>query len=318
MASRQSAERQQSGEPVRPSGPVLGSAPTPLVTADRRSAACLPYQSQPKTGREFEGGAFIGGEVAVPLSSLDEIQTNRDTVHDPYRLGKCGRLSLRGIAKVSPNSAKFVKVTCKCWSCPHCAPRKAMRYKRAVGELAETHRLNKMLTLTLDPNKLNGEDSARYINRIFANFRIYLKRKLKRSPKFIRVLECHKSGVAHLHILLDSFIQQKWISNVWSRLGGGVIVDIRQIQMRSAASYLGKYLTKEMLLNPPKRSRRVTTSRGLKLNPKIASELSWSLVSVPIGRLHQFYWKQASNLQTDAEGNITGFDLTFPNVTETP
>ena len=209
-------------------------------------------------------------------------------------------------------------VRCKCWTCPTCAPRKANRYRKAIGELAEAHRLNKLLTLTLSTEKLNGEDSTRYINRIFCNLRIYLKRKLGRSPKYIRILEYQKNSNAHLHILLGDYVPQEWLSEAWSSLGGGHIVDIRRVTMHRVSHYLSKYLTKQMIINAPKRTRRVTTSRGLTLNPKIASELSWSLVSVPIGRLHQFYWKEASNVQTDAEGNVTGFDLTFPNVTEKP
>jgi hypothetical protein len=209
-------------------------------------------------------------------------------------------------------------VRCKCWTCPTCAPRKANRYRKAIGELAEAHRLNKLLTLTLSPEKLNGEDSTRFINRIFGNLRIYLKRKLGRSPKYIRILEYQKNGNAHLHILLGDYVPQRWLSEAWSSLGGGHIVDIRRVTMHRVSHYLSKYLTKQMILSAPKRARRVTTSRGIKLNPKVVSELSWSKVSLPIGVLYQFHWKEASNVQTDAEGNVTGFDLTFPNQIGTP
>ena len=88
--------------------------------------------------------------------------------------------------------------------------------------------------------------------------------------------------------------------------------------MHRVSHYLSKYLTKQMILSAPKRARRVTTSRGIKLNPKVVSELSWSKVSLPIGVLYQFHWKEASNIQTDAEGNVTGFDLTFPTRIEKP
>ena len=348
MADKQSAKRQQSGERVYPSAPrtivgrtvqfaecdesqsgqrfLDGSAPRlKRHVAYCETAAGDSYSptagKDEKPSQEFEGSALIGGEAAVPLSSLDTIQNNRDTLRrDPYHLSlsKCGRLTLRGVARISPTSAKFTMVRCKCWTCPTCAQRKANRYRKAIGELAEAHRLNKLLTLTLSPEKLNGEDSTRFINRIFVNLRIYLKRKLGRSPKYIRILEYQKNGNAHLHILLGDYVPQQWLSEAWSSLGGGHIVDIRRVTMHRVSHYLSKYLTKQMILSAPKRARRVTTSRGIKLNPKVVSELSWSKVSLPIGVLYQFHWKEASNIQTDAEGNVTGFDLTFPNRIEKP
>ena len=67
----------QSGQPVSRSGPWL-IGPTLPPTADRTSETCVDMQQgvcprpaaqhQPKNAREFEGGALIGGEAAVPLS----------------------------------------------------------------------------------------------------------------------------------------------------------------------------------------------------------------------------------------------------------
>ena len=246
-----------------------------------------------------------------PSPLLDTIQNNGDSPRDPYRLSRCGKLTLRGLPQNGSGPAKFVGVTCKCWECPRCGPRKANRYRKAIGQLAEAHRLNVMLTLTLDPKKLAGQDSTSYINRVFRHFRTYLKRKLQRAPQYIRILEYHKTGIAHLHVLIHGYIPQKWISDAWSSLGGGKVVDIRRVSMHRVSHYLSKYLTKQMLLSAPKRSRRVTTSRGLKLNPRILSELTWNLISVPITRLYEVYWKNASNVSYDAEGNVTGFDLAF-------
>ena len=297
----------KSGKAVSHSAPVL-TKPTSPNTAGLKPETSL---CSAKSGRELEGGALISAEGAVPSPLLDTIQNNRDNPRDPYRLSRCGKLSLRGVAPGATNHAKFVRVTCKCWNCPGCGPRKANRYRKSIGRLAEANRLNVMLTLTLAGEKLNGEDSTRYINRIFGHFRTYLKRKLRRPPVYIRILEYQKNGNAHLHILLNGYIPQAWISDAWVSLGGGKIVDIRRVSMHKVSHYLSKYLTKQMLLSAPKRARRVTTSRGLKLNPKTLTEWSWNLVSVPVGRLHQHYWKQASNVQYDAEGNVTAFDLTF-------
>ena len=282
----------------------------------QQGAVTRPAQHQHKSGREFEGGVLIRAEGAVP-SALDTIQNNGDSPRDPYRISKCGKLSLRGVPPAA-NLEKFVGLTCKCWNCARCGPRKANRYRKAIGTLAEAHRLSTLLTLTLDPKKLNGEDSTLYINRIFRHFRTYLKRQLGRSPQYIRILEHQKNGNAHLHILLNAYIPQAWISNAWASLGGGRIVDVRHVSMRKVSHYLSKYLTKEMLLTAPKRSRRVTTSRGLKLNPKVVTEWKWNLVSVPIRRLYEVYWKTASDVRYDADDNVTAFERSIQTGTPNP
>ena len=296
----------KSGKAVSHSAPVL-TKPTSPNTAGLKPEASL---RSAKSGRGL-GQSPISAEGAVDSPLLDTIQSNCDSPRDPYRLSRCGKLTLRGVSQDGSGLAKYVGITCKCWDCPGCGPRKANRYRKAIGRLAEAHRLNVMLTLTLDPKKLAGQDSTRYINQIFRHFRTYLKRKLKRTPKYIRILEYHKTGIAHLHVLIHGYIPQQWISDAWSSLGGGTVVDIRRVSMHKVSHYLSKYLTKQMLLSAPKRSRRVTTSRGLKLNPKILSELTWNLISVPITRLYEVYWKNASNISYDAEGNVIGFDLAF-------
>jgi hypothetical protein len=247
---------------------------------------------QSKNGREFEGGALISAVGAVP-PSLDSIQNNRDTPTDPYRKKYCGRLTLFGVSAQKGGVGRFFKVTCKCWDCPNCAPRKANKYRKAIGKAAEEHKLNTMLTLTLDPSKLSGQDSARYISEVFADFRIYMKRRLGINPKYIRVLETQKNGTAHLHILLNCYLKQSWVSETWAALGGGKIVDIRRVDMHRASHYLSKYLTKEMLLSAPKRTRRVTTSRSIKLNPKererfdLEADSNTNRIPVPRLQIHR-------------------------------
>lgn len=316
---KRDAVPRKTGESVTHSDPGL-MEPSISTTGDRKSAARVNGKQgailrpasdhQHKNGRGL-GQSPISAEGAVPSPLLDTIQNNGDSPRDPYRLSRCGKLSLRGLPPDIPTLAKFVGVTCKCWNCPRCGHRKANRYRKAIGQLAEAHRLSILLTLTLDPKKLNGEDSTRYINRLFRHFRTYLKRKLHRAPTYIRILEHQKNGNAHVHILLNGYVPQEWISNAWASLGGGQIVDIRRVTMRSVSHYLSKYLTKQMLLSAPKRSRRVTTSRGLKLNPKILSEWTWTLVSVPVGRLYEFYWKNATDVSYDEEGKVTAFELAF-------
>lgn len=199
-------------------------------------------------------------------------------------------------------------MNCKCWYCSYCGPRKAKRYKHAIRITAEAHRLNRFLTLTLDPKKIEGEP-VRYLNATFAKLRVYWKRKYGVTPKYIRILEFQKSGNPHFHILIDRYIAQGWIAEAWQALGGGRMVDIRYVDLHQISRYLSKYLTKELLLSAPARSRRVTTSRGITLLGKPRSETRWTLVKLPIWILFDHYTGQVIFSSADEENVLESFSI---------
>src|SRR4051812_17345825 len=136
-----------------------------------------------------------GSEAAVP-SSLVKQEINRNNPRGKH----CGRFTVAGTdPKVS--RTHFRRVYCKCWDCSYCGPRRARRAKLSIQRHAERHRLSRFITLTVDPSKLHRAAPVPYINECFGKFRIYLKRKYGIAPTYIRVLEFHKSGLPHFHIL---------------------------------------------------------------------------------------------------------------------
>jgi hypothetical protein len=98
-------------------------------------------------------------------------------------------------------------------------------------------------------------------------------------------VEPQKSGHAHLHILVDRFIKQKWISDNWSAVGGGKIVHIKQVDVHRVGRYISKYLTKELLLSSYfSKYRRYSTSRDVKLFEKTEKGV-WKLVVTSLDRI---------------------------------
>jgi hypothetical protein len=332
---KRSAARINSGLPVDDSGPGLRVGPTAPATADRTSEACPPDSegsvSQSKSRRESESGALRTSEARLALrseaeqrSSLVLEETNRYTtvaleLHKRGRKHYCGLCSLRGRTQGEATET-IVRLDCKTWDCAYCGPRKAYRYKQAIRKIAEREELSRFLTLTLDPSKIEG-DPVRYLRVVFSKFRVYLYRKHGKSIKYITVLEFHKSGIPHLHVLLDRYIEQQWISESWSRLGGGKIVHITQVDVRRIANYLAKYLTKDLMLTTPKGTRltsirRVTTSRSLHLNEKQASETTWKLDNRSIFKLFAIYRDDALDVELDEEDFIRQF--VYPTAADVP
>ena len=319
----QDAVVHKTGTTVAHSVPVRGAANKP-TSADRKSDAFLcsadicegsglVTHHHAKSGQESGDGVPGGGKAATP-SSLDSLQINRNTSHEKFsasasfgRNKNCGRFTHVG---TSPDGKRrYIRVDCKCWDCRYCGPRKARRYKRAIRELAEAQKLNRFLTLTLDPSCMDHEDPVGYINKVFGKWRTYLKRKFGVSITYIRVLEFQQNGNPHFHILLDRFISQAWIKQSWQAVGGGKFVHIKYVDVHRISHYLSKYLTKEMLLSAPKRSRRVTVSRGLKLleKSKAAAETAWRLLRISIWALFDVLIPDLRSVELDTEGILKSF-----------
>ena len=351
---KRGAVRNNSGPPVDHSGPGLRVGPTTPATADRKSEACPPEfgvgfgvavdlavgvdlavdlgvgadVSQHKSGRESESRALSGASEASDVlrcgatqrgSSLVLNQSNRYDVASKElqaigRCKHCGARTLRGYA-LDGRSERLIRLNCKTWACAYCGSRKAWRYKQAIRVIAERLSLTRFLTLTLDPSKIEG-DAVRYLRRVFNKFRVSLFRKFKCAVNYIAILEFHKSGIPHLHVLVDRFIKQRWISEAWSALGGGGIVDIRFVDVHRISHYLAKYLTKELLMSAPLRSRRVTTSRSIHLLEKTASDTTWVMDERSIFQLFSIFESFAQDVQVDCDGFLFSFSL--PVGTDSP
>jgi len=107
---------------------------------------------------------------------------------------------------------------------------------------------------------------------------------------------------------LGRFLHQSWISKTWDALGGGRIVDIQRVDMHRISHYLSKYLTKEMILHAPKRARRVTSSKGLRLFEKQPKTHEWMVIPIPILRIFDVHRKVISKIETDTEGYLFAFE----------
>jgi hypothetical protein len=307
---KRGAVRVNSGQPVDHSGPELGVGPTTPATAGRKPEACPPdskISSQHKSGQGSGDGVPGGGEAAVP-SSLDPIRSNRNKLAG--RNSYCGLFTLVGQSLVGQET-QYQRLNCKCWNCRYCGPRRARRYKHAIRATAEQLKLQRFVTLTLDPGKVQG-DPVVYLRNTFNKLRTYLRRKFGAAPKYIAVLEFHQNGNPHLHILIDRFIEQAWLSAAWNAVGGGRIVDIRFVDLHRASRYLSKYLTVDLFLSAPRGVRRVTCSRGIVLLERSAKTHAWVVLRTTIFYLYSRLFRVMVRLQYDEESILASFAVRSP------
>ena len=307
---KRSAVRNNAGLPVHQSGPGLGRANNSINSQPNAGGLPTTLSSQPKTGRGL-GQSPSGGEAAVP-SSLDPVRSNRNrpTHRKPY----CGQFTLAG-QSLTTQQTQFQRLNCKSWGCSHCGPRRARRYKHSIRATAERLKLQRFITLTLDPEKIEG-DPVVYLRETFNKLRTYLRRKFGSAPQYIAVLEFHENGKPHLHILIDRFIEQAWLSIAWESVGGGRIVDIRFVDVHRVSRYLSKYLTVDLLLSAPKGVRRVTCSRGIVLLERAGNTHSWRLLRTNITHLFSRLFLLVVSLQYDEDGILSAFVVSNPNTKE--
>lgn len=283
-------------------------------------------------------------EPLPSLSSRDHLERLRARELGQFlrKPSHCGRWSLRGTGL---ETQRFLRVNCKCWDCQRCGPKRAGHYKHVIREQAEKHKLQRFLTLTLDPSKLMGTPenhalylahladgkncncgactqikgaSVLYIRDCWNKLRKYIARGLGQMPAFIAVLEFQqqKTGLAHLHVLLDSFIDHAWIKNAWMAVGGGSHVHIKYVDVHRVSRYMAKYLTKELLMSAPKRSRRITCSRSIKLNAPIkkTDDVIWELLKAPLPVLFKNLGRYAIEVSYDDDGTtLQGFIVRTPD-----
>jgi hypothetical protein len=307
---RRDAVVHQTGSTVAHSVPVRGAANTP-TSSDRNSDASLcsadscgdaSTHHHAKSG-QGSGDGVPGGGTAAEVPCFNQIQINRNS--PPGRSKHCGKFSFRGQTP-GRSETRFHRANCKCWNCSFCGPRKEKRYRHAIRTIAEKLQLRRFISLTLDPKKVEG-DPVRYLNALWAAMRVYLKRKFGVAPQYIRILEFQKNGNPHLHILIDRYIRQAWLKEAWTNLGGGWSVDIRYVDVHRISNYLSKYLTKSLRSSAPLRSRRVTSSRGIKLLEKAASATIWERIKAPISRLYVIYESNVTSFSLDNEGILESF-----------
>src|SRR6266852_9280443 len=147
-----------------------------------------------------------------------------------------------------------------------------------------------------------GVRTDRHLRECWAKMRVLLARKFGKSLPFVGALEFHKSGVAHLHLLVGQYISQKLLSRAWQSIGGGKIVDIRYVDVHRVSAYLSVYLagdkvsaTLELL---PTRARIFTTARSIVLwGKKIKS--GWWLRRLTLTELLEAV-ESASNVRFQA------------------
>ena len=235
----------------------------------------------------------------------------------------CGNFSVVGAVKGKSGTFGHKALFCQSYRCDRCRKPKLKRVRARISEIAQEHKLSRMVTLTLDPARIPKQNKARtdrYIRDCWRKMRVLLARQFNGSLSFVGVLEFQKNGNAHMHVLVGQYIAQKWLSVAWQSIGGGKVVDIRHVDVHRVSAYLTVYLAgdkvKDTLELLPKRARIFTTSRSIVLWGKKKAS-GWWLRREELSALYDAV-ENPSNVKFEAIEDLKPFGLELLSYFESP
>lgn len=203
----------------------------------------------------------------------------------------CGGLSLVG---VTGTDAAVHALRCKRWGCPICGPKKVRAMIARIRRGMTAGGTVRFFTIT-SPGTEDGPTSYEHLPHRWKLLRQRIERRF--GPiEFLAVVEPQRRGAAHLHVVYrGAYIPQRWLSGAAAASGFGRIADIRR-PPRTIATYLAKYLAKELrdpLAKPPRYFRRVRWSRG------------WCAWRTPVPRTRADEWWIVYGLPAEAAISAT-------------
>ena len=219
---------------------------------------------------------------------------------------------------------EFHRVCCNKWLCQICGPRKKKHLYELIFRAVKENDLTRFLILTQNPNSNDDiEAQCKNIMYSWAKFRVYLRRKFNASVSYFWVLERHKNrnsneyGSPHLHIFIDRYIPQRWISRIWDKVGGGKITFIRKLkeyEIPNKVDYVLKHFDTWDRYNLPFGTRRYGYSKGLIKKPdNIKSD--WKFTRGAVDELYDRFLEDVVEERHDQFGNLISFVIIEgPNV----
>jgi len=193
----------------------------------------------------------------------------------------CGKYSLH-LESTSPDADGnhtdiITSARCKSWDCPICRPIKGRWLQDQIHRIFADTDLH-MLTLTYFQSRPPldvWQNLGKTWNRLLTFIR-------KQNPgiKFIRIIEPHKSGYPHLHVLFSQYINVSKCLKYLTKQGFGWNCNLKKISIDSARNYVAKYLTKQVWsdlandLRKQSKSRIVSASHGIVLTPESTGQFT--------------------------------------------
>ena len=152
-----------------------------------------------------------------------------------------------GIARVK-NTAfprgtfKVIPFHCGKLTCPICRARKRRKLLKRLS-LANWSPRVALWTITTDPGVLSPADALSSMNQRWHRVCRFLHRRYP-GIRFFRVTEFTQSGLPHMHVLFDRFVDWGWFQSILVAHQFGRVLHFKTLPRHQALVYMTKYITK--------------------------------------------------------------------------
>jgi hypothetical protein len=142
----------------------------------------------------------------------------------------------------------FIPFRCGRSDCPICSHIKRRRLIRRLKSARWPDKVV-MWTITTDPSILSSDEALKSLS---VRWHRVCRTLLRQYPdlKYFRVLEFTQSGLPHLHVLFDRYVDWHDFRRVLMHHCFGKVLHFTTIPKDSGFSYLTKYLTKSIHQSP--------------------------------------------------------------------
>jgi len=216
------------------------------------------------------------------------LSTKSAQVQSDNNLPSCGRGTVyfeRTNHHTGDTEHKSIPMSCGRKTCPRCLKRKRMRLLRRVRHIAWRNSVV-LWTITTDPNTIDPLEALKTLNDRWHHVHRELLR-FTHSLRYFRVVELTKSGLPHLHIITDTFIDWHKFQLALTRWQFGRVLHFERADQHRASLYCTKYVLKEAYnLDRPEGWPVKVYSSSIFLIPKICyidPDGNWRVVYVDFG-----------------------------------
>ena len=208
--------------------PLFPVKPVNLIPIDENGAPLAPF-----TGSQI---AFPHPKNPLPAHYPSSLEIEEEQFNSPVE----STPTVCGGGLIDWDSLEYIPQPCRQWRCPKCGPENGKRVQRRLRDAGVD--FNRMLTLPFAIGDLRSwEEAIAVSGQVLNRFFTALRRKFSGISYFwVREVGKH-ANMVHFHVMVDRFLPQRLMSNMWNQAGGGSVVDIRRVGMSYSLKYLVKY-----------------------------------------------------------------------------
>jgi hypothetical protein len=242
--------------------------------------------------------------VVSPRSGLNFIEQLQN-----FCLTECVKVNRPFLTGVS-DMAKIAMLTrpnCKCWDCPSCAARNARRWiARVINHVNKADTVNGWFMFTVTAHEKWRGDASSVKNLRQGWKKLYNRMRYEFGvSQYTKVWEMHADKTFHLHGLIDSVMEERWLKDNARECGMGYQVDLHHVDNAGqVAGYICKYFLKSQSEIAedrlyPRNLRRIEVSRNWLQLPQHDTEkmFSWLLHKSRSAQLRAADWYESNNFQ---------------------